>query len=187
MIWKRRAALMAVIALVIAIPATLLLRGGDDGGDAPELGGSSLPKPGKPVADKSLGVEFRLPKGWKREKKASTIKLTSPDRKAAIAIAAPGPVGDAKPILEDAISTLKSQYAKAKVTQRIKGEKTGGLPSRGAVISARPKQGTGKIRILASLARGEKRAYLVEVFASDLAGDSVAEAQTVLRFLKLKG
>jgi hypothetical protein len=156
-------------------------RGGDDtSAAAPEL-----PEVEPLEFDRDLGVELRLPKGWKRKREGDVVSFTSRDESTLIAVSTPGPVEDVTPIHKAAIEAIKSQYRAVEVVDRSAKKRLGDRPAVIAAISARhPKKGS-PIRILVATAKGEKLAYLVEVFASG--GPGLVEAQVLLNNLSLEG
>jgi len=184
-IWKRRIALMAVIALIVAIPVTIVLRGGS-GDSEPTVTPVSPTRDGE--FDRDVGVELRLPKGWERERKESFVVFRSKDRHVLISVSVPGPASDAGEIHKEAIDTLEETHDAVEVVDRAKGKQLGGRPAQTAVISARNPENQNDLRILIATAKGEDLAYLVEVFAAaPNAGRALAEAQALLNGLRLVG
>jgi hypothetical protein len=184
-IWRRRVLLMAVVALVIAIPATILIRAGDDDGDA-EAPVATAPPLNAAVANKGLDVTYQVPEGWEESKKAKAIQLQSKDRSVLIAIAAPASASKAGPLLDDTLASIRSGYKNVEVRPGS-GKQVGGLDAKGAVISAKTPDGN-ELRIVIAVAKGKKRAYLVEVFtAANAAPERVREAQVALNSLRLEG
>jgi hypothetical protein len=180
---------MAALGMLIAIPVTIAVRGGDDESD----GGATTVEPEVPPVgeiefDRKLGVELRVPEGWKRRERDNAITYRSNDGTVLIAITAPGPADDVDAIQRGALNAIESQYRKVEVADKSSGQRLGGRRAVTAAITARhPKEGT-PLRILVSTAKGDKRAYLVEVFASG--SDPTAalvEAQVLLNNLRLKG
>jgi hypothetical protein len=190
-IWRRRIALMAVVALAVAIPVTIAIRGGDEGEGQDDAAPSELSDVvglGEREFDRSLGVELRLPAGWKRKKEGEAVTYRSNDKGVLVAISAPGPAGDADEIHDAAVESIESEYRRAEVQKRGSKQRLGGRPAEIAAISAtNPKEGT-PIRILVATASGEKRAYLVEVFAAgEDPSTSQVEAQVLLNNLSIEG
>lgn len=184
-IWRRRVLLMAVVALVVAIPATILIRGGDDDGDA-EAPLATAPSLNPAVANKGLDVTYQVPEGWKESKKAKAIQLQSKDRSVLIAIAAPAAASEAGPLLDDTLAAIRSGYKNVEASPGS-GKQVGGLDAKGAVISAKTRDGN-ELRIVVAVAKGKKRAYLVEVFsAANAPVERVREAQVALNSLRLEG
>ena len=183
-IWRRRVLLMAVVALVVAIPATMLIRGGDD--DETETPVATAPPLNPAVANKGLDVTYQVPQGWTERKKAKAIQLQSEDKSVLIAIAAPAKASSAGPLLDDTLGAFRSGYKNVEV-QPGSGKQVGGLDAKGAVISAKTPDGND-LRIVVAVAKGDKRAYLVEVFtAANAALERVREAQVALNSLRLEG
>jgi predicted Zn-dependent protease len=189
-IWIRRAALMAIVGLLVAIPVTLLIRGGDDEGGTPTspvTTAAEQPEPelGPDASDPGLDVTYRVPKGWKESKQASAIRITAPDKTAELVLAAPGPADDADEVLDEALEAFRVAYEDVDVAPGS-GRKVGGLEAKGAVVSA--KQGDRELRIVVAVAEGEERAYLVEVFTiSGLGPERLRETQVALNSIRFDG
>ena len=188
-IWKRRAVLMAVIALIVAIPVAIALGGGGDEPDpAADPPQAAAPELGEVDSNRKLGVVLRLPDGWTRRDKKDAVAYRSADRSVLVAISAPGPAGDADSIQSAAVDAVKGQYRGVDVIRTSSRGRLGGRPAETAAIAARNPKSRDPVRILASTAKGERRAYLVEVFAAG--SDPTAaliQAQAVLNGLQLNG
>jgi hypothetical protein len=174
---------MAVVGLVVAIPVTITVRGGDSGDDTPDA--PELPEVQPLEFDRDVGVELRLPKGWKRTRENGSVTLTSRDRSTLIGISTPGPAEDVTPIHNAAIDAIKSKYRAVEVVTRSENKRLGGRPAAVAAISARHPKRNAPLRILVATAKGENLAYLVEVVASGTSG--IVEAQVLLNNLALEG
>ena len=188
--WKRRVALMAVVGLAVAIPVTIALRGDDD--DGGEAGPAPAPEPpavGELEFDRKLGIELRLPEGWKRkEEKDGVVTFRSKDKSVLIAVSAPGPAEDADEIQSAAVDSIKSEYRDVDVVERVSRRKLGDLRADTAAIAARHPESRAALRILVATAKGEKLAYLLEVFAAGAdPGAGLVEAQVLLNNLRLTG
>jgi hypothetical protein len=189
-VWRRRAVLMGVIALLVAIPVTLLVRDGDDGGEGSSTEPATTaaqppPDLGPGVRDEGLDVSYRVPQGWEESKKASAIRLSSPDSSAEVVIAAPAPAGDAEALLDETLAAFRSQYEQADIAPGS-GRDVGGLEAKGAVVHVGRDDET--LRVLVAVAPGRERAYLVEVFTTGgVSGERLREAQVALNSLKLDG
>jgi hypothetical protein len=186
-IWRRRVVLMAIVGLVIAIPVTLLIR--DSGEDEPTT--STEPDldeelPLNPsVGDRQLDARYSVPKGWRLKRDGEVLTLRSPDKTVQIGISSPAPAGESEQVLDEAVTALKGAYESVKVSAGS-GKKVGGLPAKGAVITARGDN--VHLRIVVAAMAGDKKAYLVEVFTSASAPpESVAQAQRFLDSLRLRG
>ena len=188
-IWKRRAALMAVIALIVAVPVAIALGGGsnepDPAADPPQ---TAAPELGEVDSDRKLGVVLRLPDGWTRRDEKDAVAYRSADRSVLVAVSAPGPAGDADSIQSAAVDAVKGQYRGVDVIKTSSRGRLGRRPAETAAIAARNPKTRDPVRILVSTAKGERRAYLVEVFAAG--SDPTAaliQAQAVLNGLQLNG
>ena len=188
-IWKRRAVLMAVIALIVAVPVAIALGGGsnepDPAADPPQ---AAAPELGEVDSNRSLGMVLRLPDGWTRTDEKDVVAYRSADRSVLVAISAPGPAGDADSIQLAAVDAVKGQYRGVKVIKTSSRGRLGRRPAETAAIAARIPKTRDPVRILVSTAKGERRAYLVEVFAAG--SDPTAaliQAQAVLNGLQLNG
>ncbi len=184
-IWKRRAVLMAAVGLVVAIPLTIAIAGGDDNETPPAPAEPELPEVGEVEFDRKLGVELRVPEGWETKRKHAAITYTSPDRSLLISVSAPGPAQDAEVVQREAVAAIEQGYRRVEVLDRTQRERLGDRPASAAVLSARPPDGGDEFRILVATAKGEKQAYLVEVFALD--SSALVEAQVLLNNLRLEG
>jgi hypothetical protein len=188
-IWKRRAALMAVIALIVAIPGAIALGGG---ADEPELGAdppqAAAPELGQVDSDRKLEVVLRLPDGWTRRDKNDAVAYRSADRSVLVAISAPGPAGDADSIQSAAVGAIKGQYRGVDVNGASSRGRLGGRPAETTAIAAHNPKTRDPVRILVSTAKGDKRAYLIEVFAAGVNPTAaLIQAQAVLNGLRVKG
>ena len=114
--------------------------------------------------------------------------FTTTVTRALVAISVPGPAEDAAQIGDEAIEALRAQYRDVRVVEEIRGKKLGGAKSITVAVSARRPSDDAELRVLVSVAAGEDRAYLVEVFAVPPGADrALAEAQALLNNLKFEG
>ena len=182
---------MAIVGLVVAIPVTIAVRGdhGDEGDTTAASTAPEPPKVGEPEFDRKLGVELRLPEGWKRKgKKDGVVSFRSKDKSVLVGVSTPGPAKDADEIQSAAIDSIKSDYRDVDVLGRVKGRKLDDLRATTVAVTARQPDTRSPIRIWVFTAKGDKLAYLVEVFAAgEDQGDALAEAQVLLNNLRLKG
>jgi hypothetical protein len=184
-IWRRRAILMLIVALAVAIPVTLIIRGGDD--DEPQARPSvedQLPLHPS-VNDDRLKASYQVPRGWTQKTKQEVLTLRSKDRTVRIGVAAPAAADESGQVLRDALAGLQGSYEAVEVNPGS-GKRVGGLKAKGAIVHA---EGDGiDLNILVAAMSGKDRAYLVEVFtAADASPKAVAQAQQFLNSLKLKG
>ena len=181
---------MAVLGLLVAIPLTMIVRGGGDDGDEPSETIDSGPlqsETGAVRSDRKLKINLRLPKGWRRERQeGGAVALLRQDGGVVIAISTPGPAEDAAEIQREALAAIESQYRKVETTGRTRDLELGGRRAISATLVATHPKKKKELRILISTAKGRKMAYLVEVVAADL-NQGLVEAQAVLSGLRLKG
>jgi hypothetical protein len=191
-IWKRRAALMAVVGLIVAVPLTIALGAGDDEDPDPAslAAEPATPMLGQLERNRRLGVRLRLPDDWKRKqrKAGGAVAYRSGDGTVLVAISAPGPADDADSIQKAAVGAIKDQYRAVDVVDTTSRSRLGRRPAETAAIAARNPKTRDPVRILVSTAKGRKRAYLVEVFAAGADPNAaLVEAQVVLNDLRLQG
>ena len=179
---------MAAVGLLVAIPVTLIVRGGDDDNEPAPTADPVVPAVGQVRFDRELGVELRLPAGWKRSKEKGAVSFRSGDGSVLVAISAPGPDEDAKAIHRAAVEAIESKYRAAEVVSRDETAKLGNRPADVTAISARQPQDRAPVRILVVTANGKNRAYLAEVFAAgEDPSAALVEAQVLLNNLRIKG
>jgi len=188
MIWGRRAILMVAVGLLIAVPVTLLIR--DSGSEPERASPSETPSaaadaPGREVNDRKLEAAYLVPQGWKTARKEGVLTLRSRDGSVQVGIASPGPADGSAAVFKQAIGALRDGYESVEVTPAPQQE-LGGLTARSVAVRAR--SDNVDLRVLAAVAKGKERAYLVEVFTSTTASPkAVAEAQVLLNSLRLRG
>lgn len=186
-IWRRRVGLMAVVGLVVAIPITIMIRGGD-GASEPTITPATPPQVGEIEFERDIGVELRLPDDWERERRNGAVVFRSDNNRVLIAISVPGPARDVGLIHQQAIDSLNESYDAVQVVDRINDKELGGRPAQSAVISARNPEKKSELGILVATAKGENLAYLVQVFAAaPNPGEALAEGQALLNGLRLVG
>ena len=167
---------------------TLLAKEGSGGGGATASGAGGL-RPAEfrlhgAVRLRDLGVEVRVPSSWSATRRHSAITLRSGDRTTALAISAESPAGRQSKILESELAGIRHGYEAVSVATGF-GKEIGGLPARGAVVSARTRSGT-PLRILLATGSGDRHTYLVEVFsATNAPPERLIQAQLALGTLKL--
>ncbi len=185
---------MALVGLVVAIPATVLLRdsGADQRSASQSVAGqggseaSSVKLRPQPETSSGLDASARVPVGWSATQEQSMLKLRSRDRSTEVAISAPTGRGQVDPVLDSLLSEIKARYRGVSVAPGT-GKKVGGLKAKGAVIAARTDEGTA-LRMLVAVASGKANTYLVQVVAArDAPAKRLAEAQLALNALKLRG
>jgi hypothetical protein len=185
-IWRRRVLLMLGVALLVAIPVTLIVRDSDEEPESQEQSSPVEELALNPaVGDSEIQALYQVPKGWKLDREGEVLKLSSDDDLVQVGITSPGPAEDSKELLDGALASIKDTYDQVEITPGS-GKKVGGLPAKGAVVAAKGKE--ADLRILVAVTEGRERAYLVEVFTSAAAPPTrVAEAQRFLESLELEG
>lgn len=169
---------MGIVAVVIGIPVTLVLRGG---GEPDAANGLELTER---VRDQALGVRLSTPERWTQRKRGGVLRLRSPDRSAGITITAPGPARDAGEIFETARSVIREQYRSARVRSRFRA-RIGGRPAQVAVFTAIDREHGTPLVVDAMVVRGPRRAYLIQTFTDVRAGIAARSAgEAVLRSLR---
>jgi hypothetical protein len=179
---------MGGVALLLAIPLTILVRsGGSDEPAPPATTAATVPAVRGETVDRDLGVRYTLPRGWSERKRAGGIDLQSADRRTGVTIAAPTGSRDAATALGDALSALRARAVKLKVVGRLPAEQLGGLSGIGALADVRNRHGA-KIRMLVVALPGRTRTYLVQSFTAGYgSGEPLGEGQALLNSLRLTG
>lgn len=181
------AGVLVPVAIIAAV--LIAMSGGGKKDPRPKANAAArLPKLGGSFAYSSIGVSGSLPKGWKATKNArgSLVRLTSPDRRAVIAIGADRAATNAGAVLKTALSTGRATY-RTQTVKRLPSAKLAGLTAQNAVLFGRNRRGV-PIRVLLASARGRKLTYLLEVFtAQSSPAQRLVEAQRILLSLRLTG
>jgi hypothetical protein len=122
------------------------------------------------VVDVQKGISVRRPADWKDSKRDHVITLTSHDGCVVMTLAAPDAASKANSLHDDAIKLLKSSFGNAKVRPTPNGQEIGGLPTTSSTLAFKPKG--GQVRVLLSVGKGDKYAYVTEVVARNPACQS---------------
>ncbi|GEM_PF-2595809 len=184
-IWRRRALVMGVVGLLVAIPITLLAHSGGHGGRAVKTAGPRVQLNPR-VVDSRLEVSYRVPRGWHDSERAGLIELRSGDAATAVSIGAPAGAPAYARVLSDALSAIRDRYSNVRVSARSSG-RLGGLPARTVALTATSPSGM-PLAIAVTGARGKARAYLIEVFTNTRgAPASLVQAQALLNSLRPSG
>lgn len=175
-----------MILAAIVVPGYLLANRHLGGGDDPVQSELERKVAGltESLEDPKTGISARWPEAWEQQKRDGAFVFRSPDRRLAISISTPAPARDADDLRKGVISTIEEEYRKATV-RHGKGRTIGGLPAKGAVIEARRRSGD-RLRILVAVAKGRKRAYLLEVLtAPETRSDTLVDGQLILSSVQL--
>jgi hypothetical protein len=160
--------LLVAFALIGGI--LLLLVGGDDDSDngqserVTQLQDELLQRT---VVNPDLGMSVRRPNGWAQTKDHGVITVTSPDNCVVISLSAPAEASGAGQLRDDSVALLRRTYKNATV-QSAPDSEVGGIPTTADTILLKDEKGN-QIRILLSVGKGEKNAYLTQVVVRDLA------------------
>jgi hypothetical protein len=169
---------VAITALVIA------LTGGGGGGSKPKPSPlAPLPKLTEQFNDRILGVTGLATREWVVGGYGPILHIASTDRKAVIAIGAPGAASTAHGALHVAIAAIRKAYKHVTLKQ-APGSILGGRPARSVVMYGNNLRGA-RVRILLATAAGTKLAYVVQVFtASNTPLRILEESQQILATLR---
>lgn len=196
---RGRRTLVAVLAMLILVPAVLLARQLLDGGDRgnepqPEsaLRADDATAPAKDpqatrrIDDRKAGIRVDLPPGWRHERRAGAHVLSSSDGCVTVALSDPGAAGQAKRIRADAIAALAKSLGRGAKVIRGADRRVGGLKSSGAVASVKVE---GERRsALVAVGAGRDRAYLTQVTSrSARCAAALAEGQQLLASARFTG
>jgi hypothetical protein len=157
-------------------------------------GGGGAPKPKVPVLaklptlseqfnDRLLGVTGLATREWVVGGYGPTLHITSTNRKAVIAIGAPGAARTAHAALHVGIAAIRKAYKHVTLKQ-APGSILGGRPARSVVMYGNNFHNV-RVRILLATATGTKLAYVVQVFtALDTPLRTLEESQQILATLR---
>jgi hypothetical protein len=186
-LWGRRTVAIGVVLVAAALfgGILLLILGSDsDNGDGGNE--SAVPKQTRDLQDKFLrhtvvdvekGISVRRPGNWKDNKDNHVITLTSHDTCVSMTLAAPQGADDANHLHDQSLGLFKRSFD-AKVHPAPDAQ-IGGIPTKSdrVTFSAKGHQ----IRVLLSVGKGSKNAYLTEVVVRNPACQgALALAQLVL-------
>jgi len=186
---RDRAVIGAVIlANVIVVVGVVLLARSDDGengqNDATELS-RKLPRPGRAVENRAIGVRIRKPRGWAHERAGNSLVLRSPDSTTILSVSLPPGATSSAGVLRMAQAAIRREYRRVRVTPQ--SGRVADLPAVSVAISGTNRKGT-PLNIFVAAAEGRKRAWLVQVFSAPGARSKrLAEAQGAIGTLRLSG
>jgi hypothetical protein len=155
-----------LLALAIIGGLVLLIAGGDGDNNSkasPQVSELQDRFLKHTVVDVQKGISVRRPKAWRDSKRDHNITLQSSDRCLTMTLSAPAESSKANGLHDDAIRGLKQLFGNAKVSVRPtpNGQQIGGIPTRSNTLTFTEK-GQQK-RVLLSVGKGDKYAYLTEV------------------------
>jgi hypothetical protein len=156
-----------LVTLAIIGGIVLLIAGGDD--DNGNNSSSTSPQVKQlqerflkhTVVDVEKGISVRRPKTWSDKKDNHVIALQSHDRCLAMTLSAPVEASKANGLHDDSIAVLKRSFKNTKVHPTPNDKRIGGLPTTSNTLTFN--QGGDQVRVLLSVSKGDKYAYLTEV------------------------
>jgi hypothetical protein len=116
------------------------------------------------VVNHAAGISVRRPADWKDTRADNLITLRSHDSCVGMTLAAPPGESNPEALLSSSLSLLKRSYRNLK-TQRVPSGQVGGIPTTTYTVFGQ--QGGTPVRILLSVGKGQKHAYLTEVVLRD--------------------
>jgi len=125
------------------------------------------------------------PPGWRASRVGRSLRLRSPDRSALLAVASPRGTRSSARVLRQALRGLQKTYRDVKVSAGPQRQ-VAGLPTASAVVRTANKSGA-KLRVLVAAPQGRRRAWVVELFAVEGAGQGLVDARAALDSLRLRG
>ena len=173
-----------MVGNVAVVLAVVLLRTSDNNDDGPKTA-QRIPRAGRVVVDRGLGVRIRKPRGWEEAREGRGITLRSPDATTIMSISQPAGGVSNRDVLRSAMGVIEQGYRRVSV--RTLRAKLAGLPSVNRVVSATNRKGV-RVNILVAAPPGSRRAWLVQVFSGPGArAKRLPEAQVALNTLRLRG
>ena len=103
----------------------------------------------------------------------------------AITLSAPTEVARAGGLVRETVTAVRRSVKRVEVSASPPGERIGGLPTRGAVLTVEEKAGQ-PVRILLGVGRGKKLAYLTQIVLRDPGGcgQTLLEGQLILNSVR---
>jgi hypothetical protein len=180
---RDRAFIVAFVLVNIAvIAAVVLLRSGDDDEDKKR---AEVPRPGRVVANRSIGARIHQPIGWSSDNSGRSIFLRGPDSTTLMSISQPPGATNNRALLGSSLAVISQNYTRVS-TAPYRGQLSG-LPTVSRVVTATNKKRV-RLNTLVAAPRGRNRAWLVEVFSGPGArAKRLPEAQVALSTLRLRG
>jgi hypothetical protein len=173
--WGRRSVAIGVALVALALIGGLILliagSGDDDKGSD-----SSIPTTAsltelqdrfldRSAVDADKGISIRRPASWKASRDNGVTHIQSKDRCLVMQLSAPVPAGRADELRHDGVSVLRSQYRSARVQPGPRSP-IGGVPTTSNTIAVKDPKGNN-IRVLLSVGKGKRNAYLTQVVVRD--------------------
>jgi hypothetical protein len=154
-----------VLVAVAAIGGLVLLIAGGGGSSSSKGSAQISGLLSRTVVDPNAGISVRRRGNWTVRKKLGVINIQSHDRCLVMTLSAPVPADKANGLRQDGIKLLKSTYKNANV-QSAPRSSLGGIPTTTNTVTVKSAKGT-HVRVLLSVGKGRKNAYLTEVVVRD--------------------
>jgi hypothetical protein len=169
--WGRRSVGIGVLLIAIAlIGGIILLIAGGGGGSGDSGSRKNVSNLENQLLDRTVvnpegGISVRRPANWTVTKEHGVINLQSKDHCLVMQISAPVPADKANGLRQDGIKLLKSTYGNVNVGS-IPASNLGGVPTTTNVLTFKDRK-ANHIRVLLSVGKGRKNAYLTQVVVRD--------------------
>jgi hypothetical protein len=165
--WGRRSVGIGLLLVALAVIGGIILLIAGGGGSSnssntsPQIQALQDRLLKHTVVDVQRGISVRRPKDWKDSKRNHVITLTSQDSCLSMTLAAPQDASKANGLHDDSIQLMKKSFGNAKVQPTPSGKQIGGIPTRSNTLTVNEKG--SQLRVLLSVGKGTKYAYLTEV------------------------
>ncbi len=171
------------VAGVVIAAGLIVLTGGGKSKPKVVVAPARLPALTAKFQDRALGITGLATRRWVVGGVGPILHLTSVDRKALIAIDAPGAARTAHGALHTAIATMRKLYKNVTVKQSAIST-LGGLPAYVVVMNATSVRGA-RLQVLVASAQGKKLAYVMEAFTALHAPQiDIQEAREIIATLR---
>jgi hypothetical protein len=168
-----------VAAALIGGVVLLIAGGGSDSGSSGKVRELQDQYLKHTVVSVRNGISVRRPGNWTDSKNHGVVSVQSRDRCVAIHLSAPAEPKQWKALMRDSVKALRVTYKNVQVTPGGRAQ-LGGIPTRSNAIALTDDKGN-RTRLLLSVGRGKKYAYVTEVVVGNPACRAdVALAQIVL-------
>ena len=185
--WKRRIIVMGVLAILIAVPLTIVVRNGGDETASTAPPPAAVKLHPKPVRDSDLGLSVRVPDGWSASRKQGTVVLTSGDQAARLVFGSPAAEGERAAVLGAVLGGIRSHYKNVTIKHGKGTQRIGGVRMEDAVVAAKTDSGAA-IGIHVAAGSGKHHTYLIEsTTGANAPATRLAEGQAAINTLKLSG
>jgi hypothetical protein len=162
-----------VLVAVAAIGGVVLLATDGDEGEENDSSGSSQAQAtqlsdqilAQTVVDRRAGISVRRPSDWTDTKKNGAIVVQSHDRCLVLSLSAPADADGAGKLLNDSLAVLANAYKNVRASPAGHGQ-VGGIPTTAKTATFKDRRGH-QIRIVVSVGKGKRYAYLTEVVLRD--------------------